>query len=137
MITLTQYVGIHKDSADWSRPRQAAAIVLCDKVNKLMTVAMTGGIVFPVNPKTNCQISGEIYGGFRPQDCPIGAPGSSHKIGKGVDIFDIGGKFAAWCVVNKAQLATLGLYMENPKVTPGWVHLQTREVPSGNIIFNP
>ena len=137
MITLTQYAGLHKDAPDWTRPRQATALVLLDKVNALMMRALADGIVIAVNPKTQSEISGELYGGFRPQDCPIGAPGSSHKMGKAVDVFDPRCKFAAWCVRNKSELANAGLYMENPKVTPGWVHLQTTVVPSGNVIFNP
>lgn len=65
-----------------------------------------------------------------------GAPKSSHLEGKAVDFVDPKHVFADWCLKNLDQLAKLGLWMENPKKTPTWVHLQSRPVP-GKIVFDP
>lgn len=65
------------------------------------------------------------------------AMGSSHLYGAAVDIADPDGKFAAWCVKNKAKLIECGLWMEDPKYTPGWVHLQIFAPKSMNRYFVP
>lgn len=65
-----------------------------------------------------------------------GAPKSSHLEGKAVDFADSKRKFADWCMANLPELQKHGLYMENPKKTPTWVHLQSRPVP-GKIVFDP
>lgn len=65
-----------------------------------------------------------------------GAPKSSHLEGKAVDFVDPKQKFSSWCLKNADQLAKLGLWVENPKKTPTWTHLQSRPVP-GKIVFDP
>lgn len=65
-----------------------------------------------------------------------GAPKSSHLEGKAVDFVDPKHKFAEWCLKNLDQLSKLGLWIENPKKTPTWVHIQSRPVP-GKVVFDP
>lgn len=65
-----------------------------------------------------------------------GAPKSSHLEGRAVDFVDPKQKFASWCLANLPELQKHGLWMENPKKTPTWVHLQSRPVP-GKIVFDP
>jgi len=95
------------------------------------------GIRFPDNPKTKSGISGETFGGFRPQDCPIGAPTSRHKQGQAVDRYDPGDLIDAWCMAHQDRLAAYGIWLESPTATPGWSHWQCVGVPSGNRVFFP
>lgn len=66
-----------------------------------------------------------------------GATKSPHLTCEAVDVLDSGGEFTKWCLDNLTELAKAGLYMEDPKYTVGWVHLQTRRPASGNRVFIP
>ena len=137
MITLSEYVGIHSDSPDWTAERQANAIKLIEACNKLQSEAEYAGVRFRINPKTNSQISGDTLGGFRPQSCKIGAQKSSHKEGLAVDLFDPLGEIDSWCMVNFDKLATCGIYIEHPTKTIGWSHWTIKRPGSGNRAFFP
>lgn len=65
------------------------------------------------------------------------AMGSSHLYGAAVDIADPDGKFAAWLKSHKNKLVELGLWMEDPRYTNGWVHLQIYAPKSLNRMFIP
>lgn len=65
------------------------------------------------------------------------AMGSSHLYGCAVDIADPDGKLKKWLETRYGELVNCGLYMENPKATPTWVHLQSYAPRSMNRIFNP
>lgn len=67
------------------------------------------------------------------------AMGSSHLYGCAVDIADPDGDLACWLQtsIGYGTLGECGLWMENPKATKGWVHLQTCAPKSMNRIFNP
>lgn len=133
MITLNDYLGPWDEQA--SPAHVANAMDLLERVNTLMDMAFEWGIDFPLNPKTQTYISGSTLGGFRPQDAKQGAALSSHKEGRGVDVYDPKTLFAGWCRRNQDKLAQCGLYMEHPSATPGWVHLTTRAPKSGNRMF--
>ena len=67
------------------------------------------------------------------------AMGSSHLYGCAIDIADPDGKLAQWLLSIEGQrkLVECGLWMEDPKYTKGWVHLQTYMPKSGNRYFIP
>lgn len=67
------------------------------------------------------------------------AMGSSHLYGCAIDITDLDGKLAQWLLSIEGQrkLVECGLWMEDPKYTKGWVHLQTYMPKSGNRYFIP
>ena len=65
------------------------------------------------------------------------AMGSSHLYGCAVDIHDPKGDLASWLQCRTSKLAECGLWMENPKSTKGWCHLQSYAPNSMNRIFNP
>ncbi len=65
-----------------------------------------------------------------------GAPMSAHLEGRAADVVDLDGRLAIYCLSNLEILAQLGLWMEDPMKTKGWVHLQTRPVP-GKRVFKP
>lgn len=62
---------------------------------------------------------------------------SCHLFGAAVDIKDPDGKFAAWCLAHKSKLTSLGLWMEDPRYTVGWVHLQIFAPKSFNRVYLP
>ena len=78
MISLTDYIGSHGTSPDWTSERQDAAEAMLEKVNALLVEAEAHGVELEMNPKTRTLVSGQKYGGFRPQDCPEGTPHSAH-----------------------------------------------------------
>lgn len=133
MISSRDYLGPWIDHEDATPDRKAAADVMLEKVNALLLEADAHGVEFHINPHTATFVSGEKYGGFRPQDCPIGAPHSAHKEGRAVDVYDPHGDLDRW--LTDARLAAHELYRETPASTNGWCHLQDR--PTANRTFNP
>lgn len=66
------------------------------------------------------------------------APNSLHLTCEACDIRDTPNRARArWCFANQHLLADLDLWMEDPRCTPTWVHLQTRAPRSGLRIFIP
>ena len=140
MITLDHYFGPWKDHKDATEERRQNAILLLHACAALQYFAERDGVEFLDNPHTGNNVSGKTYGGFRPQDCPQGAPSSSHKQGQGVDRYDPEGLIDAWCMNNSevgGLLETCGIYIEAPISTPGWSHWTTRRPRSGNRVFYP
>jgi hypothetical protein len=139
MISLEQYVGVHSKSKDWTDERKKNAISLLSVVNKLLGFAIQGGVRLLENPSTHSGVSGQTFGGFRPQDCPQGAPKSSHKEGLAVDIYDPDDKLDTWCKLpdNLALVESCGIYFEHPSSTKGWCHMTIKRPGSGNRWFYP
>lgn len=137
MITLEQYVGPHAKSPDWTPARQDNAITLIAICRNLEAEMVAAGVKFPDNPATKSGVSGQTFGGFRPQNCPQGAPNSSHKEGQAVDRFDPKGEIDAWLMAHQDRLVFHGLYIEAPSATNGWSHWTTRAPRSGNRVFFP
>ena len=136
-LSIEQYVGVHARSPDWTPKRQANARMLVLTVNAMIAVAENDGVDFPINPKTGSQISGNTFGGFRPQSCPQGAPNSNHKEGLGVDLYDPDNEIDAWMLANEDVLEKLGIWIESPSATPSWAHLQTVPPRSGRRVYMP
>jgi len=137
MITLTQYAGVHADSPDWTLQRQANAATLLISCSRLEGLARADGVLFPNNPSTGNGISGNTFGGFRPQNCPQGAPQSSHKEGLAVDRYDPDGKIDEWCFRNLDRLESCGIYIEHPDSTLHWSHWTIKAPKSGRRVFYP
>ena len=134
MISLAEYVGPHEDSPDWTPERKAAAFTMLERVNALLADAEAHGVELEDNPKTGSLVSGTTFGGFRPQDCPQGAPGSAHKQGQAVDVYDPAGALDRW--ISDLILEKYDLYREHPADTNGWCHLGTRAPGSGRRTFH-
>lgn len=145
MITVEEYFGPWIDHLDATPERKFNAANLVAACNKLEEYAIADGVKFPEHTRTLSKfswgdvsdISGDGYGGFRPQSCPIGAKNSSHKEGEGVDRFDPGGHIDEWCMINQDKLAECGIHIEHPSATVGWSHWTIRPPRSGNIVFYP
>lgn len=131
-ITLADYVGKFADRIPADHADNAKLLLI--RVNTLLERAVgSGKVVLELNPKTGTLISGTQYGGWRPHGCPEGAENSSHKLGMGVDIYDIDGDLDEW--LDDASLAMAGLYREHPSQTRHWCHLTTRPPNSGKRTF--
>lgn len=131
MITTSQYF-INREASNDIR---AAAIYFLLKVNKLLEAANDAGVDIPINPKTGSQISGTTEGGFRLCTCTQGAPNSSHREGRGVDLYDPHNALDNW--LDDAKLEQYGLFREHPDATPLWCHLTDRPPHSGKRTFLP
>ena len=134
-LSLLDYFGNWFDHEDATEERKAAASELLDRVNALLVEAEAHGVDLKINPRTHSYVSGETYGGFRPQDCPQGAPNSSHKLARAVDIYDPDNTLDAY--VTDAILTAHGLYRESPTATNRWCHLSDKAPGSGRRTFQP
>lgn len=137
MITLEQYAGVWIKHVDFNGACQEAAKLLLDRVNRLLAEYVASGHELEINPKSKTNVSGEIYGGFRPQDCPIGAPYSSHKLGMAVDVYDPFNSIDIWLDTHPEILVKYDLYREHPSATRNWCHLSTKPPKSGKRTFLP
>jgi hypothetical protein len=137
MITLEQYFGPWGACDDITEERRANAAELLHACAALEYFALRDGVEFPDNPHTGSGVSGQTYGGFRPQNCTQGAPHSAHKDAIAVDRYDPDGKIDEWCMSNLMTLASCGIYIEHPDATPGWSHWSIKKPGSGNRVFRP
>jgi hypothetical protein len=137
MFTLEDYVGPHSNSPDWTPWRQDNAKDLIEACAGLQEELELRGVHFPLNPKTKTTISGEKYGGFRPQDCTIGAPHSAHKQALAVDRYDPAEEIDNYLMEHQDLLEKFDIYIEHPDSTPGWSHWSIRPPKSGKHVFIP
>lgn len=135
MILFKEYFGKFLDHKDATEEVKENAIVLLERVNDLLEYSFEFGVDMVLNPLTKTYISGAKYGGFRPQNCPIGAPKSAHKTGEAVDIYDPKNLLDNW--INDVILSRFNLYRESPLSTPKWTHLTTRSPKSNRRTFSP
>lgn len=136
-VTLSEYFGPYENHHDVTDDVRSNAEALLSRVNALYAVAVRDGVPLPDNPGTKSGVSGSGNGGFRPNLCPVGAGSSTHKIGRGIDRYDPSRAFAAWCLAHPDVLKEFGLYMEDPRWTPSWVHLQDKAPNSGKLVYVP
>ena len=81
-----------------------------------------------------------VSSGYRPAAINAavgGAKRSNHMECLAVDFRDTDGSLVLWCLNNLALLKSIGFYMEDPRWTKGWVHLQIIAPRSGKRIFIP
>lgn len=131
MIQLSEYFLDHNHAEEHKKNAEE----LLRRVNALLSAFVADGGVLNKNPYTKSYISGEKYGGFRPQDCPIGAPKSAHKLGMAVDVYDKGNQLDSW--LTDLVLLKFDLYREAPEKTINWAHLSTKAPGSGKRTFYP
>ena len=141
MISIDQYFGAytpqHKDVTPAVYANAQRLLTAC---NRMELIAIKDGVLFPANPFTHNGISGSGNGGFRPQDCEIGAPKSAHKEGLAVDRYDPFGLIDKW--LNESPIAAkairdLDMYFEAQSATIGWSHWSLKRPPSSKRFFHP
>lgn len=136
-ITVPDWIGPHLSHPDLTYPVIDAAGELLDRVNTLLAVAYSDGVLLDANPRTGTLVSGTLYGGFRPRGAPVGAAKSKHKTGHAVDVFDPTRALAEWCANNLEQVAQIGLWCEDWRWTPSWCHFQDVPPGSGQRVYIP
>jgi hypothetical protein len=136
-VTIEQYFGpYHANYATETPEKIANARVLLKRVNSALDMYSVSGGVMSFNPHNRTSfISGHGNGGFRPADCKVGAPRSKHKSASAIDLFDPDGRIKEF--FTEAMLTQFDLYMELPRATPTWAHLQTLPPASKRRIFLP
>lgn len=139
MISRKDYLGTYAGCNDITPAISANIDRLLSKVNALIAYLQQDKVNVPINMKTRSQISGELNGGFRPQDCSVGAPNSNHKQGLAVDLFDPLGKIDEWVTnpSNLKKIQALDLYFEDKSKTDGWCHVQIVPPRSGKRWYMP
>lgn len=135
MIDLESYFGPWLDDAPEEHIEHA--LVLLERVAKLMGYMIGQGVIFRHNPKTGTYISGTTLGGYRPADCGTGAPNSAHKTGQAADIYDPLGDIDLHLYNHQDLLDRYDIYIEHPDSTPGWSHWAIKPPKSGRRIFYP
>jgi len=65
------------------------------------------------------------------------APKSKHLLCAAIDLSDPDGKLSAFVMANLPLVSRIGLWIENPQKTRGWVHIQCLPPKSGSRVFNP
>jgi len=135
VISEADYFGQYNGCGDDTEEVHFAALAMLDKVNDLLVDAESHGVALEMNPATKTLVSGQTYGGFRPQSCTQGAVHSSHKEGRAVDVYDPHGDLDKW--ITDLTLEKYGLYREHPLDTVGWCHLSDKAPGSGRRTFHP
>jgi len=138
MITLAQYFGSKEHPVE----HEVNATRMLSTVNELLRKAFDCGVYADwIDPDTGCQISGAKGGsgdgGYRLSSSKTGMPGSNHKTAHAVDVYDPNRQLAQWCLDNKQALHEAGLYCEDYRWTPVWVHFQDVPPKSGKIVYIP
>ena len=139
-ITLVQYFLDKKNSLK----QLANANLLLAALNLfLRDCADLGHYAYEIDPDTGAQISGSKGGagdgGFRTPSSTTGSKLSTHRDANGADVSDTLRLLATFCVTTagKELLAKHGLWMEDPRWTPCWCHLQRVPPSSGKRIYIP
>lgn len=74
----------------------------------------------------------------RNMDIPGAAPNSKHLSGEAIDVADEKARtLARWCLLHYKDLALIGLWCEDLRATPTWVHFQCVPPKSGIRFFIP
>jgi hypothetical protein len=141
-ITAEEYFAAYADHPALTDEIRVNADALLEKLNAQMEEMEDDGVVFERNSHAGTEhfgtfISGQGNGGWRPPECPIGAPKSRHKQGKACDVKDANGQADAYLDAHPGMLAARGMAREAPGATVGWCHMQDGLPPSGRETFNP
>lgn len=82
-----------------------------------------------------------VNSGWRPKgvnDATANAASSSrHLTAEAADLPDADRTLATWCVDNLDVLGQIGLWIEDPRWTPTWLHVQTVPPKSGKRVYIP
>jgi len=111
---------------------------LLGRVNLFLTWASADG----VQPALDAATGTHVASGWRPREVndatSNAAARSNHIFGNAIDLRDTSGRdLARWCLRNEDDMAEIGLWMEDPRWTPSWVHLQRVPPKSGRRVYIP
>lgn len=128
-LTLDSYLGQHAREAapgELTGVIRANAKITVDLVNRLFSGMGWEAV---------------LVSGWRPRAVNAATPGaaplSKHMQGLAVDLADPEGEYKNYLLDHQSVLREVGLYMEHPLATKGWVHLQIVPPKSGKQVFYP
>lgn len=123
MITLKEYLMGRDKDFPLDMPQALNAADLLARVNWLFG---------------SLEIHAKVSSGYRPSAINKkigGAKMSTHTVCAGIDLHDPDGMLAAKMLDHLDLLEECGLWLENPRFTEKWVHLDIKQ--RKNRIFNP
>ena len=126
-------------AADLTDEVTANAALLLKRVNRLLAAAAKEKVAPGIDKRSGTAVAS----GWRPKainDATANAgKASRHVTGLAIDLRDDppGRALARWCLRNPKRLERIGLWMEDPRWTPSWVHLQAVPPRSGQRVFIP
>ena len=111
---------------------------LVPRVNALLALMSANGVA----PATDAHTRTAVASGWRPaavNDATANAAASSrHLTGQAIDLRDTPEReLCRWALANPDALVELGLWMEDPRWTPTWLHVQTVPPKSGHLVYVP
>ena len=122
---------------DLTQQIEAMVQVLLTCINYVLMLMSADGVPLVAHPGSGSLLSS----GWRPPMVNAATPGaaktSKHMTGAAADLYDPNGKLDEWCATHLDALAAAGLWLESPKATVGWCHLQCLAPRSGNREFYP
>jgi len=127
MITVDEYIGQHLagHEQELTDEIRANAEILCGRANQLIAeFGEDRGLRSGWRPATINKSAG-------------GATRSKHMLGQAVDIEDKDGRLDEFCKQNIGLLEQLELWLEAPKYTESWAHIQCVPPRSGRRFFIP
>jgi len=141
MISLDDYWMGREDehATDLTEEVRGNAILLLERVNRLLASAAQEQIEPGIDARTGTVVAS----GWRPKAVNDGTASSGktsrHIVGLAVDLRDYPPErsLARWCLRNQRLLDEIGLWMEDPRWTPSWVHLQSVPPGSGRRVYVP
>lgn len=141
MITLAQY-WMGRDLThigEWSPAVREHATELLARVNALLDNAAMAGVYPGLDERTGTAVAS----GWRPRGVNArtanAATASRHIAGQAIDVEDTPPErpLARFCLQRLDLLEELDLWLEDPRWTPTWVHLQSVPPGSGRRVFIP
>lgn len=120
---------------------RANAAKTVERVNRALELAAADGVSPGIDEKTG----NHVASGWRPhainhalERTSNAATNSTHIGAEACDLQDtLGRDLARWALRNLDKLEEIGLWMEDPRWTPDWVHWQTRPPHSGLRVYRP
>lgn len=144
-LTVEQYFAAYRNHPEITMELRVNAELLLMAVNAALDMAAADGVELETNqhadsPHFGTLISGGGNGGWRPSDCPTGAPASKHKRALAVDLCDHANRLDPWSGGSDRQdgrLIVLNIAREHPDATLNWCHWQLGAPKSGHFLFHP
>jgi hypothetical protein len=113
-----------------------------ERINRALELAAADG----VEPGIDVKTGNFVASGWRPRSInhalertSNAAAASAHIVAEACDLQERmpGRDLARWALKNLDKLEEIGLWMEDPRWTPDWVHWQTRPPHSGLRVYRP